>query len=181
MAMIGAGSVSICPTICSRLMPQTSSSLPRWPKSGARDGGAGHDDGRRQAARVARRASSHLQGNPVDFDPRERFIADCMAKRGDYNIFHAYYRELVLALHETGATRYVFCVHVDAIIASLLLTVLWKDYKSGVLAAKDLETAAFNVFLYGRMIGAAAEIDDHLNRGRNMHTRTQQEQCAFVV
>jgi hypothetical protein len=43
------------------------------------------------------------------------------------------------------------------------------------------ETAAFNVFLYGRMIGAAAEIDDHLNRGRNMDTRTPQEHCAFVV
>ena len=28
------------------------------------------------------------------------------------------------------------------------------------------------MFLYGRMIGAAAEIDDHLNRGRNMDTRT---------
>jgi hypothetical protein len=46
---------------------------------------------------------------------------------------------------------------------------------------KDLETAAFNVFLYGRMIEAAAEIDDHLNRGRNMDTRTPLEQCAFVV
>jgi hypothetical protein len=52
------------------------------------------------------------------------------------------------------------------------------------LTEKDLETAAFNVVLYGRMIGAAAEIDDHLNRlnrGRNMDTRTPQEQCAFVV
>jgi hypothetical protein len=61
------------------------------------------------------------------------------------------------------------------------LAILWKDYKSGALAEKDLETAAFNVFLYGRMIGAAAEIDDHLNRGRNMDTRTPQERCAFVV
>ena len=51
----------------------------------------------------------------------------------------------------------------------------------GTLSEKDLETAAFNVFLYGRMIGAAAEIDDHLNRGRNMDTRTPQEQCSFIV
>jgi hypothetical protein len=64
---------------------------------------------------------------------------------------------------------------------ALLLAVLWKDYRSGGLTEKDLEAAAFNVFLYGRMIGAAAEIDDHLNRGRNMDTRTPQEQCAFVV
>ncbi|KAB2851391.1 MAG: CoA-binding protein [Hyphomicrobiaceae bacterium] len=122
-----------------------------------------------------------FKGKPVNYDPRERFIADFMARRGDYNIFHAYYRELVQALYDTGASRYVFCVNVDAVIASLLLAVLWKDYKSGTLTEKDLETAAFNVFLYGRMIGAAAEIDDHLNRGRNMDTRTPLDQCGFVV
>ena len=122
-----------------------------------------------------------FKGKPVNYDPRERFIADFMAKRGDYNVFHAYYRELVQALYDCGASKYVFCVNVDAVIASLLLAVLWKDYGAGVLTEKDLETAAFNVFLYGRMIGAAAEIDDHLNRGRNMDTRTPLEQCAFVV
>jgi succinyl-CoA synthetase alpha subunit len=122
-----------------------------------------------------------FKGKPVNYDPRERFIAEFMTERGDYNAFHAFYRELVQALYDTGATRYVFCVNVDAVIAALLLAVLWKDYRSGVLSEKDLETAAFNVFLYGRMIGAAAEIDDHLNRGRNMDTRTPQEQCAFVV
>jgi succinyl-CoA synthetase alpha subunit len=122
-----------------------------------------------------------FRGKPVNYDPRERFIAGFMEKRGDYNIFHAFYRELVQALYDTGATHYVFCVNVDAVIAALLLAVLWKDYRSGALSEKDLETAAFNVFLYGRMIGAAAEIDDHLNRGRNMDTRTPQERCAFVV
>jgi hypothetical protein len=75
----------------------------------------------------------------------------------------------------------VFCVNVDAVIAALPLVVLWKDYRSGALTEKNLETAAFNVFHYGRMIGAAAEIDYHLNRGRNMDTRTPLEQCAFVV
>jgi len=122
-----------------------------------------------------------FRGKPVNYDPRERFIANFMDERGDYNVFHAFYRELVQALYDTGATRYVFCVNVDAVIAALLLAILWKDYRSGALTEKNLETAAFNVFLYGRMIGAAAEIDDHLNRGRNMDTRTPQEQCAFVV
>ena len=122
-----------------------------------------------------------FKGKSVNYDPRERFIATFMEKRSDYNVFHAFYRELVHALYETGASPYVFCVNVDAVIAALLLAVLWKDYRSGALTEKDLETAAFNVFLYGRMIGAAAEIDDHLNRGRNMDTRTPQDQCAFVV
>jgi hypothetical protein len=49
------------------------------------------------------------------------------------------------------------------------------------LEAQALETAAFTVFLYGRMIGCAAEIDDHLNRGRNMDTRTPQSSCRFVA
>ena len=122
-----------------------------------------------------------FKGKPVNYDPRERFIAKFMEERGDYNIFHAYYRELAQALYDAGATPYVFCVNVDAIIAALLLAVLWQDYRSGTLTVKDLETAAFNVFLYGRMIGAAAEIDDHLNRGRNMDMRTSQDNCRFIV
>ena len=79
----------------------------------------------------------------------------------------------------SGASRYVFCVNVDAVIAALLLARALEGLPSLARSReKDLETAAFNVFLYGRMIGAAAEIDDHLNRGRNMDTRTPQEQCA---
>ena len=122
-----------------------------------------------------------FRGKPVNYDPRERFIARFLEERGDYNVFHAFYRELVQALYDAGASRYVFCVNVDAIIAALLLAILWKDYRAGALTDKDLELAAFNVFLYGRMIGAAAEIDDHLNRGRNMDTRTPLERCGFVV
>lgn len=122
-----------------------------------------------------------FRGAPVNYDPRERFIAEFLAERGDYNVFHAYYRELVQALYDVGASSYVFCVNIDAVIAALLLAVLWKDFRAGKLTERDLETAAFNVFLYGRMIGAAAEIDDHLNRGRNMDTRTPIEQCGFVV
>jgi len=121
-----------------------------------------------------------FRGNPVNHDPRERFIARFMAERGDYNIFHAFYRELVQALYDVGASPYVFCVNVDAVIAALLLALLWKDYRAGALTARDLETAAFSVFLYGRMIGAAAEIDDHLNRGRNMDTRSPASVCRFV-
>ncbi|WP_111430250.1 CoA-binding protein [Rhodobacteraceae bacterium DSL-40] len=122
-----------------------------------------------------------FKGKPVNYDPRERFIAEYMVKNDRYNVFHAFYRELVQALHEQGATPYVFCVNVDAVIAALLLALLWPDYQSGRLGERDLETAAFTVFLYGRMIGAAAEIDDHLNRGRNMDTRTPASACGYVV
>ena len=122
-----------------------------------------------------------FRGEAVNYDPRERFIAKSMEERGEYNIFHAYYLELVQALYETGATRTQFCVNIDAVIAALLLELLWSNYQAGELSLGQLENAAFNVFLYGRMIGAAAEIDDHINRGRNMDTRTPAEKCGFVV
>ena len=66
-------------------------------------------------------------------------------------------------------------------IAALLLALLWPDYQAGRITEQKLETAAFTVFLLGRMMGAAAEIDDHLNRGRNMDTRTPASQCKFVT
>jgi succinyl-CoA synthetase alpha subunit len=122
-----------------------------------------------------------FKGNSINFDPRERFIVNIMHARGEYNIFLDYYHHLVQALYEAGASPYVFCVNIDAVIASLLLALLWNEYKAGTLSRADLETAAFTVFLYGRMIGCAAEIDDHLNRGRNMDTRTPASSCRFVV
>lgn len=122
-----------------------------------------------------------FKGNLVNYDPRERFIAQTMQERGDYNIFHDFYGHLVQALYDVGVSKYVYCVNIDAVIAALLLALLWNDYKRGALSEQDLERAAFTVFLYGRMIGSAAEIDDHLNRGRNMDTRTPASSCRFVV
>ena len=104
-------------------------------------------------------------------------LRELMEKRGEYNVFHDYYRELVQALFDGGVSRNVFCVNVDAVIAALLLKMLWEQYRSGALSGGDLETAAFTIFLYARMLGCAAEIDDHLNRGRNMDTRTPASQC----
>jgi len=148
--------------------------------------------GYRQEKRAARELGTEVRalpgvhhpvfkGKPVNHDPRERFIAEFMASRGSYNIFHHFYRELVQELHDCGATPYVFCVNVDAVIAALMLALLWDDYKAGRLTERDLEKAAFTVFLFGRMIGSAAEIDDHLNRGRNMDTRTPASACGFVI
>lgn len=122
-----------------------------------------------------------FRGKQVNYDPRERFVFETMQETGDYNIFHAFYLELVQALYDAGASPYVFCVNVDAVIAALLLALLWQDYNDGALTDFDLETAAFEVFLFGRMIGCAAEIDDHLNRGRNMDTRTPASQCGYIM
>jgi hypothetical protein len=51
----------------------------------------------------------------------------------------------------------------------------------GEFAARDLETAASILFLYRRMLGCAAEIDDHMNRGREMDTRTSASQYRLLA
>lgn len=122
-----------------------------------------------------------FKDKPVNHDPREVFIAELFASRGEANVFHAFYRTLVERLHAAGVSRTVYCVNVDAVIAALLLKMLWQPLQAGEIAEHELETAAFTIFLYPRMLGCAAEIDDHLNRGRNMDTRTPASQCTFVA
>ncbi|SFU62080.1 Succinyl-CoA synthetase, alpha subunit [Methylobacterium sp. 174MFSha1.1] len=117
----------------------------------------------------------------VNHDPREVWIHDLLTERGDYNAFHAYYRVLVQALFDAGVSRNVYCVNIDAVIAALLLKMLWQPYRSGTLSGSALETAAFTIFLFARMLGCAAEVDDHMNRGRNMDTRTAASRCQFVA
>jgi succinyl-CoA synthetase alpha subunit len=122
-----------------------------------------------------------FKDKPVNHDPREVYIAELYEKRGEYNVFHAYYRALVQVLFDTGVSRNVYCVNVDAVIAALLLKMLWQPLLRSEFGEADLETAAFTIFLYPRMVGCAAEIDDHLNRGRNMDMRTPASQCRFVA
>lgn len=122
-----------------------------------------------------------FKGKPVNVDPREAFVRERFEARGEYNVFHDYYRALVQALYDENVTRNVFAVNVDAVIASVLLKMLWTRHQAGGFPTQALETAAFTVFLYGRMIGCAAEIDDHLNRGRNLDTRTPQADVRFVA
>jgi succinyl-CoA synthetase alpha subunit len=122
-----------------------------------------------------------FKGKPVNLDPREEFVRNLFRDRNDYNVFHEYYRALVQALYDENVTRNVFCVNIDAVIAALLLKMLWVRHREGAFPEQALETAAFTVFLYGRMIGCAAEIDDHMNRGRNMDTRVPQSAIRFVA
>jgi len=122
-----------------------------------------------------------FRDKPVNVDPREAFIHALFAKRGEYNAFHEFYRVLVQALFDAGVTRNVYCANIDAVIAALLLKMLWKPFKSGRCSAEAMESAAFTMFLYPRMLGCAAEIDDHMNRGRGMDTRTPASQCRFIA
>ncbi|MGE3623719.1 MAG: CoA-binding protein [Bdellovibrionales bacterium] len=122
-----------------------------------------------------------FKGQPVNHDPREVYLEELFRKRGEFNVFHAFYRVLVQVLFDTGVTKNVFCVNIDAVIAALLLKLVWPRYVAGTFTGDDLRNAAFTAFLFGRMAGCAGEIDDHINRGRNMDTRTPASKCGFVT
>ena len=121
-----------------------------------------------------------FKGKDVNFDPREVFVDELFKKRGSYNVFQDFYHQLVNALFKTGVSKNVYCVNVDAVIAVILLKMLWQPYSAGEIEGASMERAAFTTFLFGRMIGSAAEIDDHTNRGRNMDTRTAASRCSFT-
>ena len=122
-----------------------------------------------------------FRGKPVNTDPREAFVAGLMIERGERNPFHAFYKEVAQALFDQGVTSNVFCVNVDGVIAAWLLRLLWQPYQAGEIGDAELENAAFTIFLLARMAGSAAEIEDHLNRGRNMDTRTPASEVRFIV
>ena len=122
-----------------------------------------------------------FKDKPVNVDPREVYIRGKLAERGETNVFHDYYRVLVQALYDAGVSRTVYCVNIDAVIAALLLKMVWPELRGGKFGSEALETAAFTLFVYARMLGCAAEADDHLNRGRNMDTRSAASACRFVT
>ncbi|MGF1510065.1 MAG: CoA-binding protein [Myxococcota bacterium] len=121
-----------------------------------------------------------FRGQDENIDPREAYLYDSMARKGEYNVFHEYYRTLVRVLHEERVTPNVFAVNVDAVISAVLLKLLWTRVRRGEVEARDLEDGAFLLFLQARAIGILAEVDDHLNRGRNMDTRTPASRCWSV-
>ncbi|MFC1602172.1 CoA-binding protein [Pseudomonadota bacterium] len=121
-----------------------------------------------------------FKGKDVNYDPREVFVNKLFKDKGQYNIFLEYYHSMVEALCKTGVSKNVYCVNVDAVIAVILLKMLWQPYAEGKVSESQLESAAFTTFLYGRMIGSAAEIDDHTNRGKNMDTRTAASKVNYV-
>ncbi len=121
-----------------------------------------------------------FKGKDVNYDPRERFVTALFDEKGIYNVFLDFYHNLVHSLFEAKVSKNVYCVNVDAVIAVILLKVVWEAFNSGKMTNREVESAAFTTFLFGRMIGTAAEVDDHINRGRNMDTRTAASKCSFV-
>ena len=73
----------------------------------------------------------------------------------------------------------------DAVLAAIWTTLGWQALRKKRISRATVNGlawhAAFSAFLYGRMIGCAAEIEDHVNRGKNMDTRTPASRCVYVA
>jgi succinyl-CoA synthetase alpha subunit len=121
-----------------------------------------------------------FKGKDVNVDPREEYVSKLFKDKGLYNVFLDFYHHLVEGLFKAKVTKNVYCVNIDAVIAVILLKMLWSDYKKGTIKEEDIEWASFMAFLFGRMIGCAAEIDDHTSRGKNMDTRTPASKVRYV-
>ncbi len=121
-----------------------------------------------------------FKGKDVNIDPREDYVRSLFKEKGINNVFLDFYHALVESMFKNKVSKNVYCVNIDAVIAVILLKIVWKDYQAGKVSEEDIELGSFTAFLFGRMIGCAAEIDDHANRGKNMDTRTPASKCSYV-
>jgi succinyl-CoA synthetase alpha subunit/citrate synthase len=122
-----------------------------------------------------------FRGQAVNVDPREERLRSLLRDQGIRNPFLEFYHQLVEQLYAVGATRNVFCVNVDAVIATLALELFWPQWQSGRITRDAIQDAVFRLFVYGRMPGIAAEIADHRSRGSDMDCRTPNEELRYVT
>jgi len=121
-----------------------------------------------------------FKGKPINYDPRETHIRELFKERNEINPFQEFYHVLVQKLFDVGATKNIFCVNIDAVIATITLDLIWKDVKSGTMPEKDMQDIAFTLFQFARMVGCSAEIADHKSRGNPIDCRTPASQCFWV-
>ncbi len=122
-----------------------------------------------------------FRGQAVNIDPREERLRALLREQGIVNPFLEFYHHLVEQLYNVGATRNVFCVNVDAVIATLALEMFWPHWQSGQVTPEAMQDAVFRLFLYGRMPGIAAEIADHRSRGTDMDCRTPNAELRYLA
>jgi len=110
------------------------------------------------------------EGNLALGEPRPArgIRRQAVRERGETNVFHAFYRALVQRPYEAGVSRNVSCVNVDAVIAALLLKAVDAAARGRDRRARAADGRVHDLPEPTHMSGCAAEVDDHLTRGRNM-------------
>lgn len=122
-----------------------------------------------------------FKGKDVNIDPREEFVWKQWEKVGIYNVFLDFYHHLVRELYHEGATENVFCVNLDAVLATTTLKLIWLDLQKKKITLAQAREIAFFLFILGRALGISAEIADHMDRGEPMDCRTPENEVQFVL
>jgi citrate synthase len=143
----------------------------------------------RQAAKDAGREYRRIpclghpvfRDEPVNYDPRERVIAQAIAQSGRRNAFLDFYHRLAKRLHEVGIARNVWAVNLDACIASVVLGICWPLLADKRMTVERARNIAFMVFALGRAAGAGGEHLDHEDYGTPMDMRIPPDQCVALT
>lgn len=117
----------------------------------------------------------------VNYDPRERAIAEVIKSAGKRNVFLDFYHEIAKALKEVGAANKIWAVNMDAALACIWLAICWQRLMEKQITRKRVEDCAFLGFALGRAAGGASEYLDHQDFGTPMDMRIPAEQCESLT
>jgi len=117
----------------------------------------------------------------VNYDPRERVIAEYLADEGICNVFLDFYHLLTLRLQEIGIARNVWAVNLDGAIASVTLGICWQALKERRMTVQRACDIAFMIFAVGRAAGSGAEFLDHQDYGSPLDMRIPVDQCVNLT
>ena len=117
----------------------------------------------------------------VNYDPRERVIAECLTENNICNVFLDFYHLLTLRLKEVGISRNVWAVNLDGAIASVTLGLCWRALKERRMTVQRACDIAFLMFAVGRAAGSAGEFLDHQDYGNPMDMRVPVSECISLT
>jgi len=100
-----------------------------------------------------------FKDKPVNYDPRERIIAE---------------------IKNLGIARNVWAVNLDGAIASVVLGICWKLLREKRITVRRVCDIAFMVFALGRVAGAGGEFLDHQDTGTPMDMRIPISECTML-
>ena len=117
----------------------------------------------------------------VNFDPRERVVAEYIQKKNIYHAFLDFYHKLARELCAIGVTRNVLAVNLDAMIACVWLGICWPLLVEKKITVDRVKKIAFLGFVLGRVAGGASEYLDHNDYGQDMDMRVPVSECERLI
>jgi citrate synthase len=118
---------------------------------------------------------------PVNYDPREVVISECLAESGMSNVFLEFYHKLAIRICDMGIASKAWAVNVDAAIAGVWLGITWPLLMEKKMTFDRAVAIPFLAFALGRAAGGAAEYLDHQDYGTAMDMRVPASETKALV